>query len=143
MVLWSYDDSNGMRIQSLDTIALKTANTERMRIDSTGNLLVGKTTATATDLGCQIENDGQIKTTTDQQSGLTLNRKTNDGAIAIFQKDGSGVGSISVTSSATAYNTSSDERLKDTIPDSADARRTIAAIPTRQFNWKANSTHTD
>jgi hypothetical protein len=69
---------------------------ESVRIDLSGNLLVGKTDSTATDLGCQIENDGQIKTTTNGQSSITLNRKTSDGSIAIFQKDGLTVGSIGV-----------------------------------------------
>ena len=77
-------------------LTIGTANTERLRIDSSGNLLVGKTSATATDLGCQIESDGQIKTTSNSQSALTLNRKTNDGSIALFQKDGTTVGSIGI-----------------------------------------------
>jgi len=75
-------------------LAFSTNSAERMRIDSSGNLLVGKTTATATDVGAQIESDGQIKTTSNGQSALTLNRKTSDGSIAIFQKDGTTVGSI-------------------------------------------------
>jgi len=111
--------------------------------DLSGNLLVGKTSATATDLGCQIEADGQIKTTSNGQSALTLNRKTSDGSIAIFQKDGSTVGSISVTSSATAYNTSSDERLKENITDSADAGSKVDAIQIRQFDWIADGSHQD
>ena len=66
----------------------------RLVIDDSGSLLVGKSSATATDLGAQIESDGQIKTTSNGQSALTLNRKTSDGVIAIFQKDGTTVGSI-------------------------------------------------
>jgi len=82
-------------------LLIYTNSTERLRIDSSGNVLVGKTSATATNLGCQIENDGQIKTTTNGQSSLTLNRKTSDGAIAIFQKDGSTVGNIGSHTSTT------------------------------------------
>jgi len=84
---------------------------ERMRIDSSGNLLVGKTIATATDLGAQIESDGQIKTTSNNQSSLTLNRKTSDGEIAIFQKDGTAVGSIASSPNAIIFG-SGDVNLK-------------------------------
>ena len=82
-----------------------------MRIDSSGNLLVGKTDSTDTNLGCQIENDGKIKTTTNGQSLITLNRKTSDGSIAIFQKDGSTVGNIGTTSGdLNIYSTASGHK---------------------------------
>jgi hypothetical protein len=42
----------------------------------------------------------------------SLNRFTSTGTISQFRNDGTVVGSISVTGSATAYNTSSDVRLK-------------------------------
>jgi len=49
------------------------------------------------------------------------------------------VGSISTTSTATAFNTSSDETLKDFIGEySADkAIEIIKADPVREFNWKS------
>jgi len=48
-----------------------------------------------------------------------------------------------VTGSATAYNTSSDERLKENITDSADAGSKVDAIQIRQFDWKADGSHQD
>lgn len=53
---------------------------------------------------------------------------------------GSAVGSIASAGSATSFNTSSDERLKDfTGPYSADAAAAIIkADPARSFTWKAD-----
>ena len=54
------------------------------------------------------------------------------------------VGSISVQAgSATSYNTSSDERLKENITDSANAGSKVDAIQIRQFDWKADGSHQD
>lgn len=47
------------------------------------------------------------------------------------------VGSISTAASATAYNTSSDERRKTRIRDLADPERLVRAIHAREFDWKA------
>jgi len=53
------------------------------------------------------------------------------------------VGSITSTTSATAYNTSSDERLKENIKDSDDSGSKVDAIQVRQFDWKADGEHQD
>ena len=117
------------------TSASSAAPTERMRIDSSGNLLVGKTSATATDLGAQIESDGQIKTTSNGQSALTLNRKTSDGVIAIFQKDGTTVGSIG-TAVGNAYYAGTATGITfgsaNLYPTNASGTKTNAALDMAQ-----------
>ena len=71
---------------------------EAMRIDSSGNLLVG--TTTTTDLIGGTGNDGVILTPNhieaarDGGAPLFLNRTTSDGTITEFRKDGAPVGSI-------------------------------------------------
>jgi hypothetical protein len=69
---------------------------EAMRIDSSGRLLIGKTVADSigTD-GIELDgaNDRVLITRSDSEP-LVLNRKTSDGDIAIFRKDGTTVGSI-------------------------------------------------
>ena len=89
--------------------------TERMRILSGGNVLVGRTTAadfgSSTSQGVDIK-PNQVFSSKNGDSALFLQRSgTNGGCCAIF-KDTNAVGSISVTASATSYNTSSDYRLK-------------------------------
>jgi hypothetical protein len=67
-----------------------------MRIDASGRLLIGKTVADSigTD-GIELDgaNDRVLITRSDNEP-LVLNRKTSDGDIAVFRKDGSAVGSI-------------------------------------------------
>jgi hypothetical protein len=75
-----------------------TGNTERMRIDSSGNLLVGKTSTASNVVGAFILNNGLIRADVDGGVVNVMNRKTNDGDIAVFQKDGTTVGSIGAKS---------------------------------------------
>ena len=59
----------------------------------------------------------------------------NDGAIQAFRRGGTIVGSISVTSSATSYNTSSDARLKD-VTGEARGLEVINELNPVAYNWK-------
>ena len=87
----SYNHSdNSMRFETDDS--------ERMRIDSSGNLLVGKTASGSNTVGFETSSNGQSISTTNGSSSLILNRKTSDGTIADFRKDGSSVGSIGTAS---------------------------------------------
>jgi hypothetical protein len=72
------------------------ANQERARIDTSGNLLVGKTSANSTIAGVQAISDGRLFATVSNDHTLIGNRLSSDGAIATFQKDGTTVGSIAV-----------------------------------------------
>jgi cytoskeletal protein CcmA (bactofilin family) len=72
------------------------SDSEKMRIDASGNLLVGKT---ASDLGVTagIELNGQYDVGYFTRSGdkpLVVNRLSSDGSITDFRKDGTTVGSI-------------------------------------------------
>jgi hypothetical protein len=67
---------------------------ERMRIDSSGNLLVGKTTFDATTEGSIVRGTGSGIFVADGNDALLLNRLTSDGSIIEFRKDGTTVGSI-------------------------------------------------
>ena len=51
---------------------------------------------------------------------------------------GSIVGSVSTTASATAFNTSSDERLKEAVEALPDALSTIERLDPVRFRWKAD-----
>jgi hypothetical protein len=70
-----------------------TALTERMRLTSDGNLLVGKTSVNATDIGIVANANGRLYTAVDGNSNV-FNRTTSDGDILDFRKDGTTVGSI-------------------------------------------------
>jgi len=77
------------------------ASTERMRIDSSGNLLVGKSSANNTTQGTTIYGataPGAASFVRDAGNTLILNRLTNYGEILAFRKDGTTVGSIGIES---------------------------------------------
>jgi hypothetical protein len=73
---------------------------ERMRIDSSGNLLVGKTAHNFQTAGFQVEqSSGEAVATRSGGTPLVVNRLSNDGEIIGLYKDSSQVGSIGVADS--------------------------------------------
>jgi hypothetical protein len=116
---------------------------ERMRITSDGNLLVGKTTQDfgATN-GFEFYSGGGADDLLILSRGsnppLQLRRNDSDGSIQMFQRGGTTVGSISVTTTATAYNTSSDYRLKENVQPMQDALAVIAQLNPVTYTWKVD-----
>lgn len=70
------------------------ASTEAMRIDSSGNLLVGKTTQGTSTIGAELGSTGWVAASRDGNTAAFLNRSTSDGEIVRLTKDGTSVGSI-------------------------------------------------
>jgi hypothetical protein len=71
------------------------AGSEAMRIDSSGNVLVGKTSADfGSARGVELRPTGNSYFTNADGNALRLNRLTSDGDIVVFRKDGTTVGSI-------------------------------------------------
>ena len=95
---------------------------------------MGKSVTTATTRGSYIDAQGRM-----------FNAQPNGASPITFQTtfNGTTVGSISVTTSATSYNTSSDRRLKENIADADDAGSKVDAIQVRKFDWKADGSHQD
>jgi len=81
-----------------------TGNTERMRIDSSGNVLVGKTVANLATTGVEIDPNGILVATKNAGTVAYFNRLTTDGIIADFRKDGTTVGSIGTLNRLTIGN---------------------------------------
>jgi hypothetical protein len=86
-------DMSMMQQYTSGSLILGTNDTERMRIDSSGNVLVGKTALDGNTTGFQVEPAGAIAVTRSGSTTAYFNRKTNDGDIVQFRKDGTTVGS--------------------------------------------------
>ena len=67
---------------------------ERMRITSGGDVLFSKQSLNIGVVGTEFRANGQSLFTANADNPVDLNRLTNDGAIALFRKDGAIIGSI-------------------------------------------------
>jgi hypothetical protein len=78
---------------------------ERARIDSSGNLFVGKTTANdGSIVGIECAGNGRMLLTRSADWALLINRLVSDGDLVIFQQANITEGSISVSGSTVSYN---------------------------------------
>jgi hypothetical protein len=77
----------------------------RMVVDNSGNVLVGKTAPNVASVGFEAKSDGAHFMTRDGGEPLKINRKTSDGNVIAFAKDGTTVGSIGTVSSNLAIGT--------------------------------------
>jgi hypothetical protein len=119
-----------------------TNNTERARIDSSGNLLVGHTLLSYVDYaGIEARAEGTLVSVNKSGNLSGVFTVDTDRQTIAFFRSTTQVGSISVTTTATAYNTSSDQRLKENIEDAESASSLIDSLQVRQYDWKANGEH--
>jgi len=112
---------------------------ERMRITSAGVLLYGKTSDDLSVNGWAIRSNGTSQLATNVAGGPVQRLNHNGGTATEYLiecwKNGSQKGSISVTSSATSYNTSSDYRLKENVVPLTGAADRLKQLSVHRFNF--------
>lgn len=130
------DDLPCIRSLSSHPFLIYTNNIERARFDTAGNLLIRKPVVGSAGDGAILG----VWSAFTRTSGapLALRRDGTNGSILDIFKADAIVGSISVSETATAYNTASDARLKYDIEDAPDASALIDDIRIRTFRWNAD-----
>ena len=113
---------------------------EAMRIDSSGNVLVGTTDTTlynnSTGTGTKLGGDGRLDVSRSADTVATFNRTgSSDGEVIRIVSSGTTVGNITVSGSNTAYNTSSDYRLKENVDYTWDATTRLKQLKPARFNF--------
>jgi hypothetical protein len=113
------------------SIQFATSNTERARIDSSGNLLVGCTAAPSASV------TGANWNTTFKQWSNSVAGTATSTHWGFINPNGT-VGSIQTTNSSTSYNTSSDYRLKENIAPMTGALSKVVALKPCTYQWKVD-----
>ena len=128
-----------IQVASNSALGFATNNTERARITSGGSLLVNETTATDS-ARFVIKHDGNSQICSVWNNTSSVDQ--NETAIR-FYRNSSIVGSITTSLTATAYNISSDHRLKEDIQQIDGAIDRVKALKPVNFAWKSTGGRVD
>jgi len=110
--------------------------TERMRIDSSGNVLIGTTSNSVGAVSCKFGLVGDFS----GSFGQSINSSTGATAYHInFGLSGTQTGYISSTSGGTTYTTTSDYRLKENIMPMTGALDKVVLLKPVTYKWKENN----
>ncbi len=108
------------------------------KFDSSGNLLVGKTSSDTTASGSEMRADGLGAFTRDGNQPIVVNRLTNDGTLVSLQQGSTVEGSISVSGTTVSYNgghLSRWSRLPDGADDSNIFKGTVMTNLNEKIVW--------
>jgi len=143
--LYIADTSAGIELKEAIPLVFKTSNIERMQLDSAGNLLLGRTTLISFGLNTTsgiVIKPNRFDVASDSVCRIT--QLTNSSGTFDRFYIGSGiVGSITGSGTSTAYNTSSDYRLKEDDVPMTGATERVKALRPINFAWKADGSRVD
>ena len=92
-----------------DYLALSAAGSEALRIDSSGNVLIGKQVTSQSTAGTVLYGSGQIYATANNTQPMILTRTASHGAMLIFYTGATETGRISSRSNGANMRISTDE----------------------------------
>jgi hypothetical protein len=145
--MFSATSSSGLlNVEGAANLIIKTNNTERMRIESDGNFLVGKTSNSHSTAGFGVTGAGQGNFVVDANLTLILNRYTNDGTLVSFRQDHTQEGSISVSGTTVSYNgghLSRWSQLTDNTRDNAILKGTVMTNLDQMAEWTTDGVTED
>ena len=129
------DTDTGVWFPAANTLAASTSGTERMRIDSSGNVLFG---TTGVPDGTAIYGSGFAPNTNNRSILRLASSSTAAGNLIAFYNPNGNVGTIQTSASATTYSTSSDYRLKEDITPMTGALAKVALLKPCTYKWKVD-----
>jgi hypothetical protein len=102
------DTDTGIWFPAANTVAASTSGTERMRIDSSGNVFAActsnPTSSSTGNGGFYYEAGAYLTAAANNQTCIYVNRIAGDGALIAFRESGTTEGSISVSGTTVSYN---------------------------------------
>jgi hypothetical protein len=134
-----FSATDGMELASVGAtyVRFSTNGSERARIDSSGNLLVGTTDSTASS-GVGIKS---IYSATVPQLAVVVNQAGANAGISLYNTNAGAyrfyadnTGTLHATS--TVISAISDKRLKENVRDIDTGLNSIMALKPRRFDWK-------
>lgn len=126
---------------SSSDLRLLTNNAERMRITSGGDVFVGRTanwSAVGSDKGLGLFGSGAVYSVVENDNAGLFSRRSSNGDLILFRRDTTTVGSISVTTTLTSYNVTSDYRLKQDFKQ-FNGLDLVSKIKVYDYEWKADN----
>ena len=134
--------TNGALVFSTRSATTDTIASERMRIDSSGIVMIGTTNTEPAGnnvAGVAIGNNGSVFISRDGEAGLVVNRKTSDGNLVGFRQDGNLEGTISVSGATVSYNGFTGSHWSRFIDESKPdvLRGTVMESLDQMVNWYA------
>jgi len=122
-------------IHNDDVMRFLTASAERMRLGSDGYVGIGVTGEVSASTG-----GASFNVSSDNRRKLALGTTSASGrGLLLFFNSNGEVGSISTSGTSTAYNTSSDYRLKENVVSISDGITRLKTLKPKRFNFIADA----
>ena len=127
--------SNGVRLKLSSTpngvagntaFTVEVGNAERMRVNASGNVMI------ATD---STQGGHNLSVRGDSLSPMVLRRNGTNGGVLSIMKESNFVGSITVNTTSSSFNTTSDYRLKENIINISDGISRVKQLEPKRFNF--------
>jgi hypothetical protein len=148
-IVHSGDTNTAIRFPSNDTVTVETAGVERIRVNADGTFLYGKTLQDATLSGVSFLPTG-VTVFTNRDGGAAQFRRVSatstQGQVVQFyggENAETVVGAIAVSNTSTAFNTTSDYRLKNDLRPVSDAVKRVMELNPVNFAWKNGGSRSD
>ena len=139
MQMFINDSAGGLNMREAYPLQFYVNGSERMRINSAGQIATGNATVDSSrcNSGTLVVN---AATTGSSETQVQIRAPQNTDStvrnyVLFYRNDGTIIGNIGCNNSSTAYNTSSDYRLKENVADMTGAIARVKQLSPKRFSW--------